>query len=102
MQERKIVSYRIHIDNTEQTIDCAEDMTILVAAVAAGIDYPYGCATGNCGLCMSRLHEGRVELLPHTDGAFGPAQESRGMTLACRAMPLSDLRVSWPAKPNFD
>ena len=96
------MSYRIRIANTEQTIDCDGRTTILSAAVAAGIDYPYGCASGNCGLCMSKLHEGRVEMLPHTDGAFGPAQESRGMTLACRAMPRSDLQVSWLAKPNFD
>ena len=96
------MSHRIRINNTEQTIDCDEGTTILAAAVDAGIDFPYGCATGNCGLCMCRLHEGRVDLLPHSDGALGPAQESRGMTLACRALPRTDLQVSWLAKPDFD
>lgn len=96
------MSYRIRIVNTEQTIDCAEHTTILSAAVAAGIDFPYGCATGNCGICMCKLQEGHVELLPHTDGALGPAHKLRGMTLACRAMPRSDVQVSWLANPNFD
>jgi ferredoxin len=96
------LSYRIHVVNTGQTIDCAEDTTILSAAVAAGINFPYGCASGNCGLCMSKLHDGQVELLPHTDGALGPAQAQRGMTLACRAMPRSDVQLSWLANPDFD
>lgn len=98
----QIVSYRICIGNTGQTIECAERTTILSAAVSARIDFPYGCASGNCGLCMCRLQEGHVELLPHSDGALGSAQERQGMTLACRAMPRSDLKVSWLGKPNFD
>lgn len=96
------MSHRIRIDNTGQTIECGERTTVLSAAVANGIDFPYGCASGNCGLCMCKLHEGNVELLPHSDGALGPEQERRGMTLACRAMPRADLVVSWLANPKFD
>lgn len=55
---------------------------------------PYGCASGICGLCMCRLHEGSVDLLPHSDGALRPEQQSRGMTLAYRAIPLSDVQCS--------
>lgn len=96
------MTYRIHVTNAEQTIDCAEHTTILSAAVDAGIDFPYGCASGNCGLCMCRVARGEVQMLPYADGALGPAQQSRGMTLACRAMPRSDLEVSWLARPDFD
>jgi naphthalene 1,2-dioxygenase ferredoxin reductase component len=96
------VNYRIHVTNTDQTIDCPESTTILVAAVNAGIDFPYGCASGNCGLCMCKIGDGKFEMLPYADGAFGPVQEARGLTLACRAMPRSHLEVSWLARPNFD
>lgn len=96
------MSHRIRVTNTDQTIECAEGTTILAAAVQAGIDFPYGCASGNCGLCMCRVSGGSVDLLPYADGALGLAQESRGMTLACRALPRADLDVSWLAKPNFD
>lgn len=95
------MNHRIRVTNTDQTIDCAEGTTILAAAVDAGIDFPYGCASGNCGLCMCKLASGHVELLPYADGALGPAQEQRGMTLACRAMPRADLEVSWLARPDF-
>lgn len=96
------MNYRIRVTNTGQTIDCAEGTTILAAAVDAGIDFPYGCASGNCGLCMCKVAGGSVELLPYADGALGPAQESRGMTLACRAKPKANLDVSWLTDPNFD
>ncbi len=96
------MTHRILVTNADRTIDCAEQSTILAAAVDAGIDFPYGCASGNCGLCMCKLVKGQVQLLPYGDGALGPAQERRGMTLACRAMPRSDLEVSWLANPDFD
>ncbi|NBS47352.1 MAG: hypothetical protein EBS99_10065 [Betaproteobacteria bacterium] len=99
---RTTVNHRIHITNTDQTIDCPPGTTILAAAVEAGIDFPYGCASGNCGLCMCKVNGGSVDLLPYADGALGPAQESRGMTLACRALPRAHLEVSWLARPNFD
>ena len=40
-------SFRVTIANTNQVIDCAATETILQAAIAAGIDYPYTCASGN-------------------------------------------------------
>ena len=72
------MNYRIHVTNTDQTIDCPERTTILVAAVNAGIDFPYGCASGNCGLCMCKVGDGQFEMLPYADGALGPVQEARG------------------------
>lgn len=96
------MNYQIHVTNTDQTIDCPERTTILAAAVNAGIDFPCGCASGNCGLCMCKVGDGQFELLPYADGALGPVQEARGLTLACRAMPRSHLSVAWLARPNFD
>ncbi|MBX9944071.1 MAG: 2Fe-2S iron-sulfur cluster binding domain-containing protein [Reyranella sp.] len=88
-------SYRVTIANVGRTIDCAANQTVLEAAVAAGIDFPYTCATGNCGTCCSRLDAGKVALLPRSDAALGPQQKKAGLTLACRARPRSDLAVTW-------
>ena len=38
-------TFQVTIRNNGQTIACAADRTILQAAVAAGVDYPYACAT---------------------------------------------------------
>jgi ferredoxin len=86
--------YAVSIRNIGKTIDCGANETVLHAAVRAGIDYPYACATGNCGECLSEL-EGKVSLLPHGDGALSVAQKTAGRTLACRARPRGDVAVTW-------
>ncbi len=91
-------SYRVTIGNAQQTIDCAADQTILEAAIAAGIDYPYVCASGNCGTCASHLDSGKVSLLSRSDTALSPPQVKAGHTLACRARPRSDVTVTWLAR----
>jgi len=88
-------SRRVTIINARQVIACAANQTILEAAIAAGIDYPFACATGNHGTCTSRLEAGKVSFLPRGDAALGPQQMRAGQTLACRARPRSDLAVSW-------
>jgi len=87
--------HRVTIANTGQAIDCAVDQTILEAAVTAGIDYPYACATGNCGTCVSRLESGKVTMLPRNDAALSPHQAKAGQTLACRARPRGDVTIAW-------
>jgi CDP-4-dehydro-6-deoxyglucose reductase len=69
--------------------------TILQAALAAGIAYPHGCRMGRCGACKSHLVSGEVELLKHTPFSLTEEEKAEGLTLACRAMPRSDVTVSW-------
>jgi ferredoxin len=87
--------FTISIGNTGQKIAGAPDRTILDAAVAAGIDYPYACASGNCGQCVSRLTEGTVDMLPRGDASLSPAQVAAGQILACRAQPRSNVVINW-------
>ena len=95
MAKQSARAFRILIGNTGQTIDCATDQTILHAAVTAGIDYPYGCASGNCGVCVSQLKAGKVSMLPRGDASLSAAQVKAGQTLACRARPRSDVQIAW-------
>jgi CDP-4-dehydro-6-deoxyglucose reductase/ferredoxin-NAD(P)+ reductase (naphthalene dioxygenase ferredoxin-specific) len=90
-----VPSYRVTVVNTAVEIDCRSDQTVLQAAVAAGIDYPYACASGNCGVCISQLGGGDVVLLPRNDTSLSVAQAKAGKTLACRAQPRSDLTITW-------
>jgi ferredoxin len=92
--------FRVTVRNSERTIDCPSDRTILQAAIASGIDFPYACATGNCATCISRLEAGEVALLPRSDTALGDAQRRSGLTLACRARPLSDVTITWLARSS--
>lgn len=86
---------KVAIRNTAVTIDCAPEQTVLHAALGAGIDFPYICASGNCGACLSELHAGEVAMLAYGDGALSAAQRQDGKVLACRAQPRSDLDITW-------
>jgi CDP-4-dehydro-6-deoxyglucose reductase/ferredoxin-NAD(P)+ reductase (naphthalene dioxygenase ferredoxin-specific) len=88
-------AFQVRIGNLGTTIPCAPDQTVLAASVEAGIDYPYGCASGNCGACISQLDSGEVAMLPRNDAALSRAQAAAGQTLACRAQPRSDLAITW-------
>jgi CDP-4-dehydro-6-deoxyglucose reductase/ferredoxin-NAD(P)+ reductase (naphthalene dioxygenase ferredoxin-specific) len=88
-------SFQVTITNKKKVIDVARDETILDAAVREGIDYPYACASGNCGTCISQLDSGKVSPLPRSDTSLSPDQEEAGQTLACRARPRSDITITW-------
>ena len=87
--------FKIKIANTGATISCVAGQTVLQAAVAAGIDYPFACASGNCGVCISQLDAGEVSMLPRSDATLSPEQAAAGKTLACRARPCSDVEITW-------
>jgi naphthalene 1,2-dioxygenase ferredoxin reductase component len=69
--------------------------TILEAALAAGVPYPHGCRSGNCGACKSRLHEGEIEMAPYSEFALTAAEAAEGLVLACRAVPWSNAEIEW-------
>jgi naphthalene 1,2-dioxygenase ferredoxin reductase component len=89
------MAFKVTIANTGATIECPPDQRILHAAVGAGVDYPYSCATGNCATCISELRSGEVSMLPYSDNALSAEQRAAGKILACRAQPQSDVEVIW-------
>jgi ferredoxin-NADP reductase len=61
--------------------------TILESARAAGLRPPSSCETGNCGTCMARITEGRVET-PPTE-LLTSDELAQGWVLTCQAVPDS-------------
>ena len=57
--------------------------TVLEAAEEAGIDIPYACRVGDCGICVTRLLEGEVTM--DVDTGLDPADAADGYVLACQA-----------------
>jgi ferredoxin len=88
-------TFQVTITNVGKTVSCGRTQTILAASVAAGVDYPYGCASGNCGACLSQIDSGKVMMLPRSDAALSVAQAAAGKTLPCRAVPKSDITITW-------
>ena len=83
---------RVTIVNQPVTV-LASGQTILEAALAADLPYPYGCRGGSCGTCKTRLLEGRVDSDQYAPEALSEAEAAAGLILACRARPRSDVVV---------
>ena len=86
---------RVRVLQAGRTIDVPAGTTILDAALDAGIEYPFGCQSGNCGACKSRLVTGEVAMAGYSEFALGEEEKTRGLILACRAVPRADCDVAW-------
>ena len=93
------MTYAVRLTTFDEEIEVAEDETILEIALEENIPYPYGCASGNCGACKSRLVLGEVDLRAHSTFALTEDERARGLILACRSEPRSDCAI---AVLNYD
>lgn len=59
------------------------DQTVLEAAEGAGVEIPYSCRIGECGVCVTRLLEGNVTMA--VESGLDPADKAQGYILACQA-----------------
>ncbi len=89
------MSFQASIRQHEAAVSVEIGQTILEAALAAGVAYPHGCRSGNCGACKSRLESGEVELAPYSEFALSEVERGDGLILACRAVPWSDVSLAW-------
>lgn len=89
------MTFKVQIRQAEQTIEVGDDQTILDAALDAGVDYPFGCQSGNCGACKSKLLSGTVSLREYSRYALTDDERRGGLVLACQSVPTSDAAVAW-------
>nr|WP_253717889.1 2Fe-2S iron-sulfur cluster-binding protein [Sphingomonas sp. AP4-R1] len=59
------------------------DQTVLDAAEGAGVEIPYACRSGQCGVCVVKLLKGEVTMEVET--GLAPADKAQGYVLACQA-----------------
>ena len=89
------MSFKVRIAQADRTIDVPTGATILEAALDAGISYPFGCQSGNCGACKSHLVKGEVTMEGYSEFALSDDEKERGLILACRAVPWEESEVAW-------
>ncbi|MEM7540786.1 MAG: 2Fe-2S iron-sulfur cluster binding domain-containing protein [Pseudomonadota bacterium] len=70
--------------------------TLLMAALADGLDWPYGCRVGLCGRCRCKLLHGEVSQIGGEHAALENSGNAGGYILACRALLVSDILVLPP------
>lgn len=60
-----------------------KDQTVLEAAEGAGVEIPYSCRIGECGVCVTRLLQGQVTMA--VESGLDPTDKAQGYILACQA-----------------
>ncbi|HSI01139.1 MAG TPA: 2Fe-2S iron-sulfur cluster-binding protein [Reyranella sp.] len=89
------MNYKVEIVQAKRTIEVPTGATILWAALDNRVDYPFGCQSGNCGACKSHLLKGKVTMEGYSEFALSDDEKTRGLILACRAVPWEDCEVAW-------
>lgn len=59
------------------------DETVLEAAEGAGVEIPYSCRVGECGVCVTKLVQGTVTMA--VEKGLDPMDKAQGYILACQA-----------------
>lgn len=77
----------IDLDGTVHQVPYKPGVSLLQAALDAGLNAPYSCQEGFCGCCSALLQEGKVKM--DADDALTPEAKKRGLILACQSRPLT-------------
>ncbi len=84
--------FQVEFVDLGRTIEVPADRPILETAEDRGLDLPYQCRMGICGVCSAlRVEDGEVE---QHDGMFlSDSEKAEGYVLTCIAKPRSDLKL---------
>lgn len=85
---------QIQIAQWPQPIEAGR-LRILEAALDAGVPFPHGCGTGECGSCKCKLLSGQVTMNHYSPDALTDDERQQGLILACRSHVVSDVAISW-------
>ena len=85
-----MASYTISIEGGN-SFECADDVYILDAADAAGVDLPSSCRAGACSTCAGKILTGSVD---QSDQSFlDDDQIGQGYALLCVSYPTANCTI---------
>ena len=84
--------FQITVQPSASAFECAEDETLLTAALRQGLTIPHGCKDGVCGACKGKVLGGEFE---HGTKAVSltEADKAAGLALYCCATPKSNMAI---------
>lgn len=85
--------YEINTVPCGHRLTAREGETVLEAALRQGVNLPYVCRDGACGVCKGRILKGTVDYGTYQEGVLTEAEKTEGKALFCCAKPLSDLDI---------
>lgn len=87
--------YRVRLTQTNEVYECMPSESMLQGMARLGRrGIPIGCLNGGCGICKVAVVGGEWEKTGLMSRAHVSAEEeARGIVLACRAAPCSDVDI---------
>ena len=85
------------MDGVRRRVAVGAGMTVLEAALAAGMEAPFSCRGGVCATCRARLVSGEATM--DANHALEPDEIARGFILTCQARPTTpEVTVDFDAR----
>ena len=81
------VQLQATLDGQVHELAWSEQVDLLDALLAAGVDAPFSCREGRCSACMCKVVEGEVSM--RTNEILDPSDLADGWVLSCQARPVS-------------
>jgi CDP-4-dehydro-6-deoxyglucose reductase len=90
------VTYRVRVLPSGHEFPVEGAVSLLDAALKAGLAPDYGCNNGTCGLCKARVVSGEVRNVRPHDYALTEAEKNLGYVLMCSSSVSTDLVIEAP------
>ena len=87
------MSHRIRLLPSGREFNAESTETVLEAALHSGVNLPYNCSGGSCGVCKARLVEGHLGEMGFHDYTLSQSELQQGYFLACRVTAASDMAI---------
>lgn len=85
--------FLVTIPQQDLQFECANDQTVLDAALSQGVTLSYGCRNGLCGSCKGQLIKGEIAYPDGKPGGISDEEIANNEALFCKAVPQSDLTI---------
>lgn len=84
---------RVSLANSGCDFSVEREQSVLDAALAAGLNLPHSCKSGNCSACRARLLSGQVDYAFGQPLGLSDAESADGFILMCQARARSDIVI---------
>ncbi|MDC0128817.1 2Fe-2S iron-sulfur cluster-binding protein, partial [Methylophilaceae bacterium] len=72
--------HKVYIHPENISFEIKPSQTVLEAAIAAGINIPFGCRNGGCGSCKGKVISGEVFCEEYQQSAMTHEEKTNGST----------------------
>ncbi|MFB6254253.1 MAG: 2Fe-2S iron-sulfur cluster-binding protein [Halobacteriaceae archaeon] len=101
ISEDEVEYYEIEFEKEGETIEVANNETILEAGEDEGWDLPYACREGQCLSCGAHIEDGEaLDYIRHSNNEMLNDDElEQGYCLTCVAYPVDDFTIETGESP---